>query len=166
MSEQPWVLVIDDDESLRAALVLLLRSAGIQARGFGSAEEFLGRPDGPDPTCAVLDVHLGTGLTGYELKEQLESEGRALPIVFTTAHSELPIRMSRDADAMANCLRKPFGKDELLTRVRRFLGAILITAMVATSAAPVGALGWSRGLPVSRGASKNSPAFAGFGTKA
>ena len=137
MSEQPWVSVIDDDESLRAALVLLLRSAGIHARGFGSAEEFLGRADGPEPNCAVLDVHLGTGLTGYELKERLESEGRALPIIFMTAHSELPMRMHQDSDAMANCLRKPFGKDELLARVRRILGAVLVTVMIATSTAPV-----------------------------
>ena len=137
MSEQPWVSVIDDDESLRAALVLLLRSAGIHARGFGSAEEFLGRADGPEPNCAVLDVHLGTGLTDYELKERLESEGRALPIIFMTAHSELPMRMHQDSDAMANCLRKPFGKDELLARVRRILGAVLVTVMIATSTAPV-----------------------------
>ena len=133
MSEQPWVSVIDDDESLRAAVVLLLRSAGIHARGFGSAEEFLGRADGPEPTCAVLDVQLGTGLNGYELKERLESEGRALPIIFMTAQSELPIRMSRDTDAVANCLRKPFGKDDLLARVRRMLGAILVTVMIAAS---------------------------------
>ena len=59
MSEQPWVSVIDDDESLRAALVLLLRSAGFQGRGFGSAEEFLGHAEAPEPKCAVLDVHLG-----------------------------------------------------------------------------------------------------------
>ena len=90
MREQPWVSVIDDDASLRAALVLLLRSSGIHARGFASAEDFLGRADGLDPTCVLLDVHLGTGLTGYELKERLESEGRPLPIIFMTAHSELP----------------------------------------------------------------------------
>jgi len=135
MSEQPWVSVIDDDASLRAAVILLLRTAGFHAHGFGSAEEFLSRADAPDPACVLLDVHLGSGLTGYELKERLESEGRTLPIIFMTAHSDLPMRMSRDADAMANCLRKPFGKDDLLARVRRLVGAILVTAMIATSGA-------------------------------
>ena len=119
MSEQKWVSVVDDDESLRTALVRLLRSVGIHARGFGSAEEFLGRADGPAPACALLDIHLGTGLNGYELKERLESEGRAPPIVFMTAHAELPMRMLQDPDAVANCLRKPFDKDDLLARVRR-----------------------------------------------
>src|SRR5690349_14778072 len=136
MSEQQWVSVVDDDESLRTALVRLLRSVGIHARGFGSAEEFLGRADGPEPACALLDIHLGTGMNGYELKEQLESEGRAPPIVFMTAHAELPMRMLQDPDAVANCLRKPFDKDELLARVRRVLGAILVTVMLAASAAP------------------------------
>jgi len=133
MSEQQWVSVVDDDESLRTALVRLFRSVGIVARGFGSAEEFLGRPNGPEPACALLDIHLGTGLNGYELKERLESEGRAPPIVFMTAHAELPMRMLQDPDAVANCLRKPFDKDELLARVRRVLGAILVTVMTATS---------------------------------
>jgi len=135
MSEQQWVSVVDDDESLRTALVRLFRSVGILARGFGSAEEFLGRPDGPEPACALLDIHLGTGLNGYELKERLESEGRAPPIVFMTAHAELPMRMLQDPAAVANCLRKPFDKDELLARVRRILGAILVTVMIATSTA-------------------------------
>jgi len=129
------VSVVDDDESLRTALVRLFRSVGILARGFGSAEEFLDRPDGPEPACALLDIHLGTGLNGYELKERLESEGRAPPIVFMTAHAELPMRMLQDPDAVANCLRKPFDKDDLLARVRRVLGAILVTVMLATSAA-------------------------------
>jgi len=135
MSAQKWVSVVDDDESLRTALVRLFRSVGILARGFGSAEEFLDRPDGPEPAFALLDIHLGTGLNGYELKERLESEGRAPPIVFMTAHAELPMRMLQDPDAVANCLRKPFDKDDLLARVRRVLGAILVTVMLATSAA-------------------------------
>ena len=135
MNEQRWVSVVDDDESLRTALVRLFRSVGIVARGFGSAEEFLSRPDGSEPACALLDVDLGTGLSGYELKQRLESEGRAPPIVFMTAHAELPLRMLEDPHAVANCLRKPFDKDDLLARVRRILGAIFIAVMIATSAA-------------------------------
>jgi FixJ family two-component response regulator len=135
MSEQPWVSVVDDDESLRAALIRLLRSVGIHARGFGSAEEFLGHTDAPVPVCAVVDIHMGEGLNGYELKELLETEGKALPIIFMTAHAQLPVRMLQDSSAVANCLRKPFDKDELLGRLRRILGAVLVTAMIAMSTA-------------------------------
>ena len=135
MSEQQWVSVVDDDESLRAAVVRLLRSVGILARAFSSAEEFLERTDGALPACAVVDVHLGLGLNGYELKERLESEGRAPPIIFMTAHADLPIRMLEDTAAVASCLRKPFDKDDLLARVRRILGVILVAVMIATSTA-------------------------------
>ena len=121
MSEQPWVAVVDDDGSLRTSLVRLLRAAGIPARGFGSAEDFLGRADGPEPTCAVLDIHLGVGLNGYELEERLESEGRPLPMIFMTGQTEPPMRMRRDPDAAAACLRKPFDSDKLIGRVQRHL---------------------------------------------
>lgn len=136
MSDAKWVSVVDDDESLRAALVRLLRSAGIHARGFGSAEEFLGHTGGSEPACAVVDIHMGEGLNGYELKERLESEGRAVPIIFMTAHAELPVRMLQDADAVASCLRKPFGKEEILARLRRILAAILVTVVIAMTVVP------------------------------
>ena len=135
MSEHQWVSVVDDDESLRAAVVRLFRSVGIVARAFGSAEEFLDRTNGPEPACALVDIQLGEGgLNGYELKERLESEGKALPIIFMTAHPELPIRMLQDPVAMANCLRKPFDTEELLARVRRLLGVIFVAVMAAAFA--------------------------------
>jgi FixJ family two-component response regulator len=124
LSEPPWVAVVDDDESLRTSLVRLLTAVGIPARGFGSAEEFLRRPDGPDPACAVLDIQLGAGLNGYELKERLESEGSALPIIFMTGQAELPMSMKRDPGALASCLRKPFDRDELIAQVRPLLGEL------------------------------------------
>ena len=117
MSAQQWVAVIDDDESLRRSIIRLLRSVDVAVRGFASAEEFLDRSDGVPPTCAVVDLYLGTGMNGYELKERLERDGRALPIVFMTAHTELPIRMQEDEAALINCLRKPFCTEELLARL-------------------------------------------------
>jgi FixJ family two-component response regulator len=117
MNSRQWVAVIDDDDSLRLSIIRLLRSVDVRARGFNSAEEFLDRADEGPPTCAVVDLYLGTGLNGYELKERLERDGRALPIVFMTAHTELPIRMQEDEDALANCLRKPFSTDDLLARL-------------------------------------------------
>jgi FixJ family two-component response regulator len=124
MSTRQWVAVVDDHESLRASIVRLLRSLDVDARGFASAEEFLDRAGGPSPTCAVVDVYLGTGLNGYDLKERLERDGRALPIVFMTAHTELPIRMQEDASAVATCLRKPFSTNELVARLAPFISAL------------------------------------------
>jgi FixJ family two-component response regulator len=124
MSARQWVAVIDDDESLRRSILRLLRSVDVDALGFGSAEEFLGRADGSEPACAVVDLYLGAGLNGYELKERLECDGRALPIVFMTAQEELPIRMQEDETALAACMRKPFDKDDLIARLAPMIDAL------------------------------------------
>ena len=124
MSARQWVAVIDDNESLRRSIVRLLSSFDVDARGFGSAEEFLDSAHGSEPACAVVDVYLGAGLNGYELKERLEQGGRALPIVFMTAQAELPIRMQEDEAAVASCMRKPFGKDELFARLAPMIDAL------------------------------------------
>jgi FixJ family two-component response regulator len=121
MSEQQWVAIIDDDESLRTSIVRVLRSAGIQASDFDSAEAFLSRAAGSEPTCVVLDIHLGVGLTGFEFQERLESEGRALPIIFVTGEEDFQLPTRREPGAAADYLRKPFGADELIARVRRHL---------------------------------------------
>lgn len=127
MSEEPWVAVVDDDESIRTSLIRLLRGCRIPARGFSSAAEFLDGMAGSAPTCAVCDVQLGLGLNGYDLKERMEAEGKDVPVIFMTGRAELPVRMCRDADAVANCLQKPFEPDEFLARVRLVLDARLQT---------------------------------------
>jgi FixJ family two-component response regulator len=124
MSARQWVAVIDDHESLRRSIVRLLGSVDVDVRGFASAEEFLDHAEGLAPACAVVDVYLGGGLTGYELKERLERDGRALPIVFMTAQAELPIRMQENEAAVATCLRKPFSMDELIARLAPMIDAL------------------------------------------
>jgi FixJ family two-component response regulator len=124
VSAPQWVAVIDDDASLRRAIVRLLRSLDLDARGFGSAEEFLDGAGGSEPACAVVDLYLGPGLNGYELKERLERDGRAVPIVFMTAQAELPVRMQTDEAAVATCLRKPFTKDALIARLAPVIDAL------------------------------------------
>ena len=113
MSKQQWVAIIDDDDSLRTSLVRIVEFSGFRARGFSSAEEFLCRPAGPEPTCIVLDIHLGAGLNGFALQERLQADGRAPPIIFMSGEAEpLP-------GLAADFLRKPFAADELIVRVRR-----------------------------------------------
>ena len=124
MSARPWVAVIDDHESVRTSIIRLLRSVDVDARGFGSAEEFLDRAEVLAPACAVVDLYLGVGINGYELKERLERDGRALPMIFMTAQAELPIRMQEDEAAVATCLRKPFSPDELIARLAPMIDAL------------------------------------------
>ena len=124
MSSRQWVAVVDDHESLRTSIVRLLRTLDIEARGFGSAEEFLDRAEESPPACGLVDVYLGVGLNGYELGERLARDGRELPIVFMTAQAELPVRMQEDGAAVAACLRKPFSREDLITRLAPMIDAL------------------------------------------
>jgi FixJ family two-component response regulator len=114
----PVVFVVDDDPSVRKALGRLLRSAGLRAEAFASAQEFLAheRPDAPG--CLVLDVQM-PGLNGLELQRTLEEENVHLPIVFITGHGDIPMSVHAMKAGAADFLPKPFDDQNLLDAVRQ-----------------------------------------------
>ena len=117
---EPWVGVIDDDLSIRCSLARVFRVDGIRVETFASAEEFLDRTVPGEPKCIVLDVHLGR-LSGFELQDRLAAAGSSTPIIFITAHEEIPSsRLARRAGA-CGYLRKPFDTEALIALVRPFL---------------------------------------------
>src|ERR1700690_4196588 len=81
------VFVVDDDASVRDGIRTLLRSVGLQAEVFSSAEEFLKAARPESPSCLVLDVRL-PGVNGLDLQDQLNNAGIEMPIIFITAHGE------------------------------------------------------------------------------
>jgi FixJ family two-component response regulator len=114
------VYVIDDDESVRRGLTRLLRSAGLNAEAFGTAQAFLDR-DLPDRTaCLVLDVRL-PGLSGLDLQEALARAERIVPIIFITGHGSVPMSVQAMKGGAVDFLQKPFDEDELLGAVDRAL---------------------------------------------
>src|ERR1700704_2323991 len=86
----PTVFIVDDDDLVRAAIQGLLKSVGLQAKTFGSAQQFLccERPDGP--SCLVLDVEL-PGISGLDFQRELASGGIRIPIIFITGHGDIPM---------------------------------------------------------------------------
>jgi FixJ family two-component response regulator len=110
------VFIIDDDESVRRALTRLMRSAGLVAESFATAEEFLRRAGGPTPDCLILDVHL-PGLSGLELQERLTAGGRDVPVVFITAYAEEAAREQAMRAGAIAFLAKPFEEQALLDAV-------------------------------------------------
>jgi FixJ family two-component response regulator len=115
------IFIIDDDESVRRALGRLIRSAGLNAETFATAEEFLRHPGQAAPGCLVLDLHL-PGLCGLGLQERLKAEGRRVPIVFISGDTDQRAReQALQAGAVA-FLQKPFEEQELLGAVRRAMG--------------------------------------------
>lgn len=116
--ENRWVAIIDDDPSVRAALARVLRTAGITVETYATAHEYLSASPDREPSCLVLDVHLG-GMTGFDLHDRLVASGSGVSVLFITAHDDVPTSELERRAGPDGYLRKPFDGDQLLTLVRR-----------------------------------------------
>jgi FixJ family two-component response regulator len=112
----PSVSIIDDDPAFRDSVARLLRTVGLHAREFSSAPEFLkaAPPDGP--TCLVLDVRM-PGRSGLELQRDLAAANIQLPIIFITAHADVPMTVQAMKGGAIEFLTKPFRDQDLLDAV-------------------------------------------------
>jgi FixJ family two-component response regulator len=112
----PCVLVIDDDPEFRDSVVRLLRTVGLAARQFSSVPDFL-KADPPDgPTCLVLDVRM-PGRSGLELQRDLVAANRQVPIIFITAHADVPMTVQAMKGGAVEFLTKPFRDQDLLDAI-------------------------------------------------
>jgi FixJ family two-component response regulator len=116
----PTVFVVDDDESVRSSLKFLLRSASLESRAFGSAQEFLETYDPAQPGCIVLDVRM-PGMSGLELQQELNLRGAIIPVIFITGHGDVPMAVEAMQHGAHDFLQKPFKDEDLIERVRRAL---------------------------------------------
>jgi RNA polymerase sigma factor (sigma-70 family) len=113
----PIVFVVDDDPSIRRAIKRLIGSVGLQVELFGSAQEFLlgKRPD--TPSCLVLDIRL-PGISGLALQRQLAEVDGQIPIIFITAHSDVPMTVRAMKAGAVEFLTKPFRDQDLLDAIQ------------------------------------------------
>src|ERR1700694_3122288 len=86
----PTVFIVDDDPDVRRAVALLICSAGLAEASYASAQEFLDHYDPQQPGCLVLDIRM-PGMSGLELQKGLNSTPELPPIIFITAHGEIPL---------------------------------------------------------------------------
>ena len=115
---ETMVLVIDDDPSFRRSLELLIASARLNVQTFSSAEEFL-RSERPDvPSCLVLDVRL-PHLSGLDLQRELAKTDVPIPIIFITAHGDIPMTVQAMKAGATEFLTKPFREQDLLDAIQR-----------------------------------------------
>jgi len=112
------VYVVDDDPSAREGVASLIRSAGLTAKTFTSAEEFLAAPRPRIPSCLVLDVSL-PGASGLDLQQELAKSDTLIPIVFLTGHGDIPMTVRALKAGAATFLTKPFDDEELLKAIRQ-----------------------------------------------
>ncbi len=114
----PVISVVDDDASVRRSLVRLIRSCGLAAEAFESAESYLDGPHEGDVACLILDVHMH-GMSGIELHEQLSKSPHHPPVIIMTAHDDESTRQYVETHEVAGFLRKPFESHALLDAVGR-----------------------------------------------
>lgn len=116
VTDDPLVLVVDDDAGMREAVVDLLRSVGIESLAFGSTAELLAAAVPDRLGCLILDVRL-PGLGGLEFQTRLDSLGIALPIVFMTGFADVPMSVRAMKAGAMDFLIKPFRDQDMLDAV-------------------------------------------------
>ena len=116
------ISIVDDDDSMRDALVGLFRSLGYDARGFASAEEFLGCSELERFACTITDIQM-PGMNGFELKRQLDQRLGKLPVIMITARTEAGLEEKAISIGAACFLRKPFETETLVNCLERVLRA-------------------------------------------
>jgi FixJ family two-component response regulator len=114
------VFIVDDDADVRESVQELLESVGLHSRSFGTAQEFLTVRHLDGPSCLILDVRL-PGISGLDLQHELKRGRISIPIIFLTAHADVPMSVKAMKSGAFEFLTKPFRQQDLLDAVQRSL---------------------------------------------
>jgi len=114
------VFVVDDDADVRASIQGLLKSVGLRSQCFGTTQEFLRNKRPDEPSCLVLDVRL-PGANGLDFQHELADAGVQIPIVFITAHGDIPMTVRAMKSGAVEFLTKPFRDQDLLDAIHQAL---------------------------------------------
>ena len=121
-AQKSTVYIVDDDQAIRHAMELLMRSVGLDYEIFHSGDDFLTDHTKDRAGCLVLDIRM-PGLGGLELQEKLNEMGSTLPIIFITGHGDVPMAVEAMQKGAVDFIQKPFRDQELLDRIGEALKA-------------------------------------------
>jgi len=116
----PTVFIIDDDRGMRQAIQDLVESVGLRAEVFATGQDFLRKQLGGNPSCLVLDVRLPQ-LSGLDFQRHLAETGVQIPIIFITAHGDIPMSVKALKSGAVEFLTKPFRDQDLLDAIQQAL---------------------------------------------
>jgi len=116
----PTVFIIDDDRSMRQAIQDLVESVGLRAEAFATGQDFLRKQRTSDPSCLVLDVRLPQ-MSGLDFQHQLAETGVQIPVIFITAHGDIPMSVRALKSGAVEFLTKPFRDQDLLDAIQQAL---------------------------------------------
>ena len=114
------MFIIDDDRGMRRSIHDLVESIGLRAESFATGEEFLKRKSTNDPSCLVLDVRLPQ-MSGLDFQRRLAETGMQIPIIFVTAHGDVPMSVKALKSGAVEFLTKPFRDQDLLDAIQQAL---------------------------------------------
>lgn len=118
MTFEPTVFVVDDDEAVCRALRLLIKSAGMNAQTYASAEQFLDGYKPSRPGCLLLDIQM-PGMNGLALQEQLAQRKLKIPVIIITGHGDVPMAVRAMKLGAVDFIEKPFRDQALLDHIKR-----------------------------------------------
>ena len=118
--EVPTVFVVDDDLGMRDSIKDMLESLGLRCEAFSTAQQFLAIDRRNVLGCLILDVRL-PGISGLDLQQELRKAKVGIPIIFITAHADIPMTVRAMKSGAVEFLTKPFREQELLDAVQRSL---------------------------------------------
>jgi FixJ family two-component response regulator len=116
----PTVFIVDDDRGMRQAIQDLVESVGLRAEAFATGQDFLGTQLTGGPSCLVLDVRLPR-MSGLDFQSQLAETGVQIPIIFITAHGDIPMSVRALKSGAVEFLTKPFRDQDLLDAIQQAL---------------------------------------------
>lgn len=116
----PTVFIVDDDQGVRQAVQDLVESVGLHAEAFATGQEFLDRKPASRPSCLVLDVRLPQ-MSGLDFQRRLAEAGMQVPIIFITAHGDIPMSVRALKAGAIEFLAKPFRDQDLLDAIQQAL---------------------------------------------
>jgi FixJ family two-component response regulator len=116
----PTVFIVDDDGGVRRAVQDLVESVGLRAECFATGQEFLQKRRGSEPSCLVLDVRLPQ-MSGLDFQSMLAEVGIQIPIIFVTAHGDIPMSVRALKSGAVEFLTKPFRDQDLLDAIQQAL---------------------------------------------
>lgn len=119
-NSNPLIYIVDDDDSMREAIELLLRTVGYQTVPYGRASEFLAKYNPEQHAVLVLDVRMPE-MSGLEVQQQLNRAGAMLPVIFMTGHGDIPMAVQAMKDGAFDFLTKPFRDQDLIDRINTAL---------------------------------------------
>lgn len=119
-THESTVFIVDDEATVRDALEWLITSVKLRVETFESAQAFLSAYDPERPGCLVLDVRM-PGMSGLELMEQLASRNLTIPIIFLSAHADVPMAVRAMKGGALDFLQKPYNNQQLLERIQAAL---------------------------------------------